>query len=381
MATDRSLLEVLKIDDRVTFEETGGGGILEAPAGRRVRVTGAQLKVLLAFKTPTSVRRVLEMAGSDDERSAFANNVNDWIDLGILRASETHHGSTPFVTMTNTKCSNLFFIYAGVQGGMMMNPLEFLEKAGLSDQNVVLLRDASQTWFLNGIGGRIASASELVAWQSGYLEGVAHTKHHYCIGSSMGAFSAVLFGHMLKAQGVWSFGLSRTTVPILNAQGELWNIEKVLSVWNGVSRYYLYFNDSCANDRKAAMRLERLPGVELRPQSGEGHLVLEYLRRIGKLPGMFPRPVLGNAARPFTRGAVPGELEVLEVVRSIVPRHNDVSDVTTRLAGILDSFALVLLLERLAEELGTELDPGRLTAEDFENAASIARAIARESER
>jgi acyl carrier protein len=69
---------------------------------------------------------------------------------------------------------------------------------------------------------------------------------------------------------------------------------------------------------------------------------------------------------------------VLDALKSVVPQYADRIDVTTSLAGILDSFALVSLLDRLARDLGVELDPGRLKVEDFENAASIAQAIARE---
>jgi acyl carrier protein len=380
MVSERTLYEVFKLDDRITFEEIGSGCTPDGPAGSQVRVTKLQLKVLLAFQTPTSVIRALAMADSDEERSALTEKVNDWIGAGILRASETHHGATPVITMTNSACGNLFFIYTGVQGGMMMNPLEFLQQAGLSDQNIVLLRDPSQRWFLDGIGGRIAGWSELAAWQSGYLEGAVHAKRHYCMGSSMGAFSAIVFGHILKAHAVWSFGLARTAVPILNSEQEPWNLERLLEVWNGVSRYHLYFNESSPVDRDAAMRLARLPGVELHPQDGEGHLVLDYLRRTGKLATTFPRHVFDKTARTGV-GRDDGAREgaVLEALKSVVPQYADTIDVTTSLAGILDSFALVSLLERLERDLGVELDPGRLKVEDFENAASIAQAIARES--
>ena len=288
MPSNRALSDVLQIDDRVRIDETAGGGVVDTPSGHRVCVTGIELKALLAFQSPNSVLRVLTMARSEQERSKLSDKVSDWIDLGVLRMSRTTHGSTPVVAMTNAECSNVFFIYAGTQGGMMMNPLEFLQKAGLSNQNIVLLRDPSQTWFLNGVCDRINSFRELMAWQSGFLEGAAHADDHYCIGSSMGAFSAVVFGHLLKARAVWSFGLARTTVPVLNSQGDPWDLEKLLCEWNGVSRYYLYFNQSWERDREAAMRLAQLPGVELCPQRGDGHVVLEASGEHWKAPGHLP---------------------------------------------------------------------------------------------
>jgi hypothetical protein len=68
MVSERTLFEVLKLDDRLTFEEIAAAGIPDGPAGSRVRVTKVQLKVLHAFKTPTSVIRALAMASSDEER-------------------------------------------------------------------------------------------------------------------------------------------------------------------------------------------------------------------------------------------------------------------------------------------------------------------------
>jgi acyl carrier protein len=380
MPSNRALSDVLQIDDKVRIEQTVGGAVLDTPSGNRLCVTGTELNALLAFKTPKTVLRVLTMAGSDEERSKLSDKLSDWIDLGVLRISRTTYDATPVVAMTSAECRNIFFIFAGAQGGMMMNPLEFLQTAGLSNQNIVLLRDGSQTWFLNGVGDGINSFRELLAWQSGFLEGAAHADNHYCIGSSMGAFSALVFGHLLKARAVWGFGLARTTVPIRNTHGEPWDLERLLCEWNGVSRYYLYFNQSWEPDREAAMKLAQLPGVELCPQDGDGHVVLEHLAEIGKLPSIFPRNLSARSATgPVIRGTTDCESEVLKVLRSILPRYSDDLDATTSLAGILDSFALVSLLGKLATDLGVDLDPDRLTDADFENASSIAQAIVRES--
>jgi hypothetical protein len=381
MQSERNLFEILKINDRVIFDRSGSETVLELPAGSRIPVTHLQLKMLTEFSKPMSVLRVLAMAASDEERLVLGGHVNRWIELGILQSCQMDHGSTPLVTLRNPESSNIFFIYSGFQGGLMMNPMEFLEKSGLSTQNIVLLRDSSQTWFLNGVGEGIAHWSQLAAWQSGYLEAAAHVRNHYCLGSSMGAFSAIVFGHLLKAQAVWSFGLARTTVPILNERGEPWNLETLLSDWNGTTRYCLYFNDSWNEDKRAAMRLKDRPGVEMYPQRGEGHLVLDYLQNAGLLSKIFPQSSRARNGTSNVSKAVVTENEILNVLDSIVPRQRGRLGVTTSLSGILDSFGLVMLLERLSDQFDLELDIARLTAADFESAITIARAVARQSGR
>ena len=371
---------VLQLAADVTVVRTADGGVVKTPIGRRVCVTALEFDALLAFRRPISVQRALAFVGSDQARAALYDRISDWLDHGVLRVGRTTHGSTPSVTMTNSESSNIFFVYAGAQGGVMMNPLEFLRQSGLSRQNVVLLRDASQTWFLNGVGDGITTFGELVAWQSGFLEGVGRGVNHYCVGSSMGAFSALVFGHVLKAREVWSFGLARTTVPLRDGDGQPWDLRRLLAEWNGVSRYRLYFNESWARDREAAVSLEHLPGVTLHPQDGEGHVVLRHLLTTGALARLFP--VSGSVptgSQTPARHAAVSDGSVLQVLRSILPPHAEVPDVTARLAGVLDSFALVALLERLATDLGVNLDPDRLGPADFESVSAITRAIARES--
>lgn len=377
MRSESAFIDILRIDDNVRFQNSRVGGVLELPSGRQVPLNDLQWKILCEFRRPTTALRLLAMAASDQERAVITTNLERWLDLGILQPSEMRHGSDPVVTLTNPQSNNLFFIYAGSQGGMMMNPFQFLQESGLSGQNIVLLRDPYQTWFLNGLGDRVGGVSELAAWQAGYLRGQPHVTHHYCVGSSMGAFSAVLFGHLLKATAVWAFGLARTTVSLFDGSERSWNLETMLDQGNGATRFYLYFNNSWTEDREAASRLRNQPGVELRPQNGEGHLVLETLQNAGLISSIFPQtPSPRHQAAP-RKGAPATEREVLKVLQSVLPEQNRDIEVTTRLDGILDSFGLVLLLEGL-RDLGIDLDPACLNANDFESATTIARAVARE---
>jgi acyl carrier protein len=380
MPPDDASLTILQIDEGVSIELGSDGGLVSTPSGIHLRVGTLELTALLEFQNPRSVARVHAMVGKELQ-SALIGKVKEWLDCGVLRIARNTHGSKPTVAMVNAKSRRLFFVYAGTQGGVMMSPLEFLRESGLANQNVVLLRDPSQAWFLKGISDRIGSFAELVAWQSGFREGVTHVESVFCVGSSMGAFAAIVFGHALHAKTVWSFGLSRTSVPVLNSEGQAWDLELLLREWNGVSRYCLFFNESWSRDREAAMRLKDLPGVELWPQKGDGHLVLRYLLEIGALPNVFSSAFEGTYSGGTVANRAVTETSVLRVLRTVLPQCDTELDVTTNLAGILDSFALVQLLEELESQFGVILDPDRLSPADFETAAAVTHAIARESQR
>jgi hypothetical protein len=375
MRRESSFLDTFKIDDTVAYENSGPDGFLRMPSGGTLRMTEIQWKVLAEFKRPTTAARVGAIVPSDQERTILRTNLERWIDLKILLPSEMRYGCAPVVMLNNPSCSDLYFTFAGSQGGMMMNPFQFLQETGLDRQNTVLLRDPYQTWFLNGIGGEMGSVRELVAWQLGYVKGQAHVANHYCLGSSMGAFSAVLFGHFLKATAVWAFGLTRTTVSLFDNAARSWNLETMLAEGNGVTRFYLYFNESWTEDREAAHRLRHLPGVELRPQSGDGHLVLLTLQSSGLLSSILPK---GRSVGNGSENTSVGEHEVLDVLRSVLPHACTALSASTPLEGILESFGLVSLLETLSRDFGVDLDPSRLRPQDFESATAIAAAIGRE---
>lgn len=372
MTTEPAARRLWRLDQAVVVEGTIDGGALTTPGLETVDVAPHEFEALLAFRSPRSIDRVLTMT-DEEKRSGLGKQIDRWIEVGVLRAAQATHGSTPVVKMLNGTSSNLFFVYAGTQGGIMMDPLEFLQGSGLSRQNVVLLKDQSQTWFLQGISEQVDSFDALVGWHYGLLDGVGHARQRYCIGSSMGAFSAIVFGHTLGVDAVWCFGLSRTSVPVRNARGEPWDIAQLLVEWNGMTRYHLHFNESSTPDREAAWRLDGMPGVELFPHPGEGHLVLKHLMETGVLQTLFP-----SSQRTEThRTRCIDEQQVLAVLRTVLPQHRDALQIETDLTDVLDSLALVLLLERIDVDIGALLDLEQLGPADFKSVFAIARAIER----
>ncbi len=142
---------------------------------------------------------------------------------------------------------------------------------------------------------------------------------------------------------------------------------EVLRRHNGVSRYLLWYGRKNRKDATFAAELETLPGVEAYGLDTDNHLIARYLHDLGQLPSLpvetgdivAPRPGAGSER---TRCGVDLDRESVEreVVDFIMKTFADVGaqlDRGTNLAdlGILDSFAIVSLLEFVEDRFGVSL--------------------------
>jgi hypothetical protein len=183
------------------------------------------------------------------------------------------------------KCGQVFFVFAGDAGGVTMDPTAFLQTTRLLERNVVLLRD--------GAAGRYRHSRDvhdlngLVRWQRDRVADLPHVDQVYCLGASLAGYTAVVTGHLLHADAVWAFA-PPTAITRPGVGNPYRDLAVLLSEWNGRTRYHVLYNRSWAPDRSAAERIATLPGVELQPQEGRRHLVVEHLARTGALAGILP---------------------------------------------------------------------------------------------
>jgi pimeloyl-ACP methyl ester carboxylesterase len=75
----------------------------------------------------------------------------------------------------------------------------------LKKNNHIILIDRFKKFFLAGIDGYFENFRDLLYWLKSQIEKLA-PKKIVVIGCSLGGFSAILFGHLLNAQFVYSFG-------------------------------------------------------------------------------------------------------------------------------------------------------------------------------
>ena len=191
------------------------------------------------------------------------------------------------------ECSQLFIICCGQAGRVMMHPMEFLKETQLLSRNLLIIRDVAQTCYQRGVSDEARDIPALIEWLRQRVQALPHIKSVYCVGSSGGAYMAMLAGHFLKADAVWAFA-----PPVrLRVDGEgnldyvdprFADVAAILAEGNGVTRYRVYFNEGYEPDLESCSLLSDTPGVQLFPQAGGGHGVVLHLAATNRLSTMFP---------------------------------------------------------------------------------------------
>ena len=202
-------------------------------------------------------------------------------------------------TLVRKHCRQLFFVFAGSGGQIMMDPSAFLRASGLLRRNLVLLRDAAQARYR--YSRDVADLLRLVEWQRKELAELDHVTEVHCLGASLAGYSALVSGHLLCADGVWAFA-PPTALAAPDVRPEYRDLALLLATWNGKTRYHVFYNERCRPDREAARRLAGCPGMELHPEDGNDHLVVRSLVESGRLVRVLPpyAAASGPAAPPAT---------------------------------------------------------------------------------
>lgn len=194
------------------------------------------------------------------------------------------------VTLVRERSDQLFYVYAGAKGRLMLDPRKFFRKTRLFERNVAFLRDARPRFYLRGVPS-LDSFDALLDWQTALPQQLAHVRRRFCLGTSMGAYAAILFGHLLKVEQVWAFGPPLTLLGrFQEAPPAHRDLALLLSSPNGVTRFHVHYNETVRRDRESAQRLAGCSGVTLHPHDGDGHNVVETLIERGLLDGLLPDP-------------------------------------------------------------------------------------------
>jgi hypothetical protein len=107
-----------------------------------------------------------------------------------------------------------------------------------------------------------------------------------------------LFGHYLRVDIVYAFApvtlLNLDDLKRFGGSKEVWRITeqhrdlaRLLAKHNGRTRYKIFYCDGNGRDRTYAERLHNLPGVELCPQPGTTHNVIQAIQERGRLREIF----------------------------------------------------------------------------------------------
>jgi hypothetical protein len=194
--------------------------------------------------------------------------------------------------------SQLYYVFHGMAGGLGIQPLTVLRETGLLRTNLVLLKDYYRFFYQAGLNSEIPDADAIIARLRRCREELPHVRQTYCSGPSSGGYAAILFGHYLQVDVVYAFApVTRINLDDLKKFGgskEIWRITeerrdlaRLLATHNGRTRYKIFYCDGNSRDRSYAEHLHGLPGVELCPQPGHSHNVIQAINDSGRLRELF----------------------------------------------------------------------------------------------
>lgn len=194
--------------------------------------------------------------------------------------SNTDHDGN-IACLSRPNCSQLFFVYAGKQGMVEgMGPTTFLQKCGITDRNIVFVRDPHQCFFEKGVSAEIPTVDALLDWHQDYIAENSHVTEVYSIGNSFGGWASLFFGYMLGLKKTWAL-----------APGGPWGRRLLVDLMlesNGITEYDIYYSRKLPMDQLFAESLEGYDGVNLVHKEEYGHDMISGLLNNNELPDLFP---------------------------------------------------------------------------------------------
>lgn len=202
--------------------------------------------------------------------------------------------------------SQLYYVFHGMAGGLGIQPLTVLRETGLIHNNLVLLKDHYRFFYQAGLNREITDVEAIVRRLQRCRAELPHVGQTFTCGPSSGGYAAILFGHYLQVDVVYAFA----PVTLLNLRdlknyggGEdisripehHRNLALLLAKPNGRTCYKLFYCEGHGRDRAYAKHLEGLPGVELYPQRGNTHNVIQAINESGRLREIFAASVAHQA--------------------------------------------------------------------------------------
>ncbi len=279
-------------------------------------------------------------------------------ELGLLFVR--HRSDVPDQHMSIVRrptCPQLFSVFTGFEGGLMGPAHRFLQQTGLTRRNVVMFRDVSRRYYSKGISPTIRDISSLLVWLEGVRTAAGiHRQKSYCLGVSMGAFSAIQAGHYLKAPLVYALAPTKFVYePLADPRSDIdWDLLRLLKNHNGVSEYRIFYNKGCEHDSYIADSLGELPGVKLFPQEGVKHDVITSMAKAGVLERLLPEYT--ENTRPATAMDVSEVAEeLMSFLTSITSTGHDICTGPAPLA--LDSLGMVQVAAFAESRFGVSLPP------------------------
>jgi hypothetical protein len=215
-----------------------------------------------------------------------------------LRREIEENPNGALVVWERENSKQLYYVFHGMAGGFGIQPLTVLRETGLIHTNLVLLKDYYRFFYQAGLNPEITDVDGIITRLRKCREDLPRVRQTFCSGPSSGGYAAILFGHYLEVDVVYSFApVTLINLGDLKRFGGCGDISRIteerrdlarlLAKHNGRTRYKIFYCHGHVRDRKYAERLQDLPGVELCPQPGTSHNVIQVIYESGRLGELF----------------------------------------------------------------------------------------------
>ncbi len=275
---------------------------------------------------------------------------------------------------------DLFLIFTGRAGRLMMNPIEFFEKTSILGRNIVMFTDNARDNYQSGLSTDISTIRKTLEYISSICATFTDIKRIYCVGVSAGAPIAMLTGVHLNAKAVWAFGPPQTVMRCRT--GEKFDLRALLSECDGETQYFVYYSEGHHRDRTVAESFVGLSDVTLIKKPGDKHVVVKTLAHDGDLKNLFPEPLSSSLTQTASKLQSTNRITetwLLEIIRDVIAVDKKM-DVTRKLElhSALDSLLLLTLFSEIEKSLGWQLQLEKIVRNDIETPMTLLAFIQRE---
>lgn len=200
----------------------------------------------------------------------------------------------------------------GFSNKLDISPFDFFEKSSLSHTSKIIITDPSKRKTLGGLAPDYPSFFHFVEHLQKEI-GQISPKQLIVTGTSGGAHTALLLGHLLKANYVVAFApypylsfreMEKRCDPALksfyrvlreldclpNEVKTFLDLRDVLSNWNGITHYYVHVSQYHEWDYRRAKYLDDLPKLSIITHPFYSHAVASLLSRYNHLKKCFEFP-------------------------------------------------------------------------------------------
>lgn len=216
----------------------------------------------------------------------------------------------------------LVIAFTGHANALHLPTKEFFVQSGLNNDSKIIIHDPSRLKTLNGLGRHLPTFYALTNFLKRQIIKIA-PEELLLVGTSNGGHSALLFGHLLKADRVVAFSplpylsakqCEAMADPLIERNRDLaaqfesmscrlkryLDLRPVLSNWNGVTNYDVHVASDNRWDCRRAAYLDGCPNLRVIRHSGSGQLLAARLGEAGQLQECFHFDKRSSSAR-YTR--------------------------------------------------------------------------------